>query len=265
MPWDTLGGQANDTFTPGEPELWPQWHCAESRSLWLLFWILVWVECGKGARVTRHRLSVIVMSSVIVTNDKCATLLHTQTEITHISNPPSTWRLQSEANLLKSLSDVKIFQATFWVLHELQVTGNEQARPSEARIMFSDCNNQKTASDTIGQWLGRQWRKLLYVDRYYFSDNLIFSSMLRLRSLPCSSVNELNNVNCRFDCKQICWANKWQTCYYVYLASDKVPVTRIEPINSLHSPDYDSIKHCATHSNKLLNNKQCTVHLAKII
>ena len=194
MPWDTLGGQANDTFTPGEPELWPQWHCAESRSLWLLFWILVWVECGAGARVTRHRLSVIVMSSVIVTNDKCATLLHTQTEITHISNPPSTWRLQSEANLLKSLSDVKIFQATFWVLHELQVTGNEQARPSEARIMFSDCNNQKTASDTIGQWLGRQWRKLLYVDRYYFSDNLIFSSMLRLRSLLCSSVNELSSI-----------------------------------------------------------------------
>ena len=68
--------------------LWPQRQWAGARSVWLLFWILVWVECDMGLMtrvtlVTRLGLSVILMSSVILTNDGCDTPPYTNRNHSH--------------------------------------------------------------------------------------------------------------------------------------------------------------------------------------
>ena len=158
MPWDTAGGPDQwhiYTETCGHSDNW-----AGARSVWLLFWILVWVECDTWGSWHMSRLSRVSdcqwfscpVSSWQMTD---ATLLHTQTEITHIANPDlSIFKPKCQ----NRLSDVKIFQATFWV-ENIQVRGNEQARDSVPWIMFSDCNNQKTASSTIASdWGDNEWK-----------------------------------------------------------------------------------------------------------
>ena len=143
--------------------LWPQWQWAGARSLWLLFWILVWVECDTVmglmthvTLVTRLGLSVILMSSVILTNDGCDTPPYTNRNHSHHKPGPNLSNFKPKCQ--NRLSDVKIFQATFWV-ENIQVRGNEQARDSVPWIMFSDCNNQKTALDTIASdWGDNEWK-----------------------------------------------------------------------------------------------------------
>ena len=171
MPGTLRGVGTSDTFTSGEPGLVATVTMREAGSVWLLFWILVWVECdtvmGLMKRVTRHVMSVIVMSSVIVTNDGCDTPPYTNRNHSH--HKPSPGRLlRLEDSLLKSgCRMLAIFLPLFgW---NVQVRGNEQARGCVARIMFSDCNNQKTASDTIASdWGDNEWEHL-WVWQHYFS------------------------------------------------------------------------------------------------
>ena len=71
---------------------------------------------GLMKRVTRHVMSVIVMSSVIVTNDGCDTPPYTNRNHSH--HKPRQRLLQCEDSLLNfGCRMLVIFLATFWVEH----------------------------------------------------------------------------------------------------------------------------------------------------
>lgn len=101
-----------------------------------------------------------------------ATLLHTQTETTHITNP------RRDLNNLKQ-SVILFAKCKNMSSYFLGGTyGKEEMNKHEAvpRIMFSDCNNQKTPrtqSPVIGATMNGNIVRLAV---YYFSDNLIFGS-----------------------------------------------------------------------------------------
>ena len=96
MPGTLRGVETNDTFTSGEPELVAT--ATMRGSVWLLFRILVWVECDTVMRlmkrVTRHVMSLIVMSSVIVTNDGCDTPPYTNRNHSHLKPSPDFYNLK---------------------------------------------------------------------------------------------------------------------------------------------------------------------------